>query len=121
MRKNESVSSGIGCLVVVGLFGALVVGVYQALDRSGWIPHTAECAITARADWFVGESKTCTSGVNSLTGEITGLHCDDGPEHDVKIKYFGRVKQPEYAAVEWKCTRRESGFTCYEQSGYRQY
>jgi len=30
----------------------------------------------------------------------------------VKITFYGRVEQPEYEWVQWRCTRNEDSFTC---------
>ena len=48
---------------------------------------------------------------------VQRVDCDNGPEHHFKIKFYGRVEQPEYVAVQWSCTRTAGGFTCSELSG----
>jgi hypothetical protein len=107
------------CFVVFG--GAIG---YNWLDSLGLIPHQEEGSITAQANWFVGESKTCTSLPLSAPTEGKGigyalsyLRCDEGPVHQVRIRFLGREEQPEYLTVYWKCTRKDSGFECDELSG----
>jgi len=111
---------------VVLLFFTIAV-LYLGLDSVGWIPHHEDTTITAEASWFVGESKECVSiplDAKTAAAEgkdagyaVTMLHCDSGPPRDVRVTFFGRVAQPEYDAVNWKCTREQDGFTCYELSG----
>ena len=109
-------------LVIIGLLAA-----FSQMDTSGMIPHTQDSSITAQGNWFVGESKECYSYplIASLaTGQPYGyalnrVNCDDGPLHNVNIKFFGRVAQPEYAVVYWRCTREEDEFACYERYGLR--
>ena len=50
---------------------------------------------------------------------ISQVNCDGGPEHSVKITFFGRTEQPEYAWITWRCTRNEDSFTC-KQTGASQ-
>jgi len=45
------------------------------------------------------------------------VECDNGPGHLVKVTFWGRQEQPEYALVNWKCTRDADQFTCAEQGG----
>lgn len=109
-------------LLIGGLIGGCVAG-YEKLDSTGLLLHKRESVITAQANWFVGESKDCTSspdGFGVAKGNaVQSLSCDDGPEHRVRITFFGRVNQPEYVLVQWKCTRSAEGFTCSELSGIR--
>ena len=100
---------------------------YFGLDNYGWIPHNEDTKITAQANWFVGESKTCVSyPLDARTAQLMGknvgyampqVSCDDGPEHQIRITFYGREEQPEYMAVSWRCTREANKFTCYELSG----
>lgn len=43
---------------------------------------------------------------------ISQVNCDGGPEHSVKVTFFGRTEQSEYAWINWRCTRNEDSFTC---------
>jgi hypothetical protein len=84
--------------------------------------HREDSVITAQANWFVGESKECTSYpldaktaqiVNKPKGyAISQIKCDGGSEHSVKISFFGRTEQPEYDWITWRCTRNQDSFTC---------
>jgi len=115
-----------GC--VIGLFVIAYMGYwgYTALDSAGWISHREDSVITAKENWFVGESKDCTSypldpnsakSVRKPRGyAILRLSCDDGPEHNVPITFWGRSEQPEYEWVTWRCKREPDSFTC-KQTG----
>ncbi len=103
------------------------MALYDKADSSGWISHEEDSVITAQTNWFVGESKNCTSyplspeaarAMGKNAGDaVQRVDCDNGPEHHFKIKFYGRVEQPEYVAVQWSCTRTAGGFTCSELSG----
>jgi hypothetical protein len=129
-KTEEGWKEGCGCLFVIAVIAAISWGAYDGLDSLGWIPHNEETAITAQSSWLVGESKECVSYPPFNQAEayplgkpvgyaVALIKCDDGPEHRIKIRFFGRIEQPEYAAVRWKCTRGEDGFTCYELGGIR--
>jgi len=115
--------------VTIGVAVLAALPAYRWLDSSGWIPHREDSTITARLDWRVGESKNCQSYPLSAelamtAGKAAGyalsqVKCDDGPEQQASVRFFGRTEQPEYAVVIWKCTRKEDGVTCYELSGVR--
>jgi hypothetical protein len=111
-------------LIIVGWF---LIWLYATVDESGWIFHSRETAITARADWLIGENKTCTSyplgadeaklwkdKLNSVTHKI---NCDDGPEHEIAVTFLGRTERPDARAhdsgVQWRCVKRSESFTCY--------
>lgn len=129
--KTEEGWKGWGCLFVIAVIAAIFWwAAHDQLDSHGWIPHNEETTITAQPSWFVGESKECVSyppfnqaeaqPMGKPVGYAVGLiKCDDGPEHRVKIRFFGRIEQPEYQVVKWKCTREEDTFTCFELSGIR--
>jgi hypothetical protein len=95
-------------------------------DASGWIPHRVDSAITAQENWFVGETKECISdpldeqtakAVNKSVGSVVEhINCDDGPEHKVRIMFWGQKKQKDIAWATWSCTRESSSFTC-KQTG----
>ncbi len=115
-------------LVFTGLLAG-IFGIYSWLDESRQIAHQEETVITARSDWLVGESKDCrsatlSSDVSSHLGKESGyamayISCDDGPEHQMKIRFYGQKIQTEYKAVNWRCTRNEVSFTCNQTGGVR--
>ena len=119
---SEQTEGSIGVLILIIVLVGVGVGGYTGLDSAGWIPHSEDTVITAQANWFVGESKNCMSAplnaqaartLNKAAGyAISQVSCDDGPEHNVKITFYGRVEQPEYEWVQWRCTRNEDSFTC---------
>jgi hypothetical protein len=86
--------------------------------------HRQDSVITAESNWFVGESKDCTSypldektahGMEKPTGyAISKISCDGGPEHIVKITFLDRTEQPDHSWVRWRCTRNQDSFTCKE-------
>jgi len=129
-RRDDSAGTGSGkgkagcwAILLAGVLILLPEG-YHGLDSAGLIPHERESFVTAQSNWFVGESKPCSSSPFSAPaeGEKTGyalysISCDDGPAHEVKVRFWGRKEQREYAIVYWKCIREDSGFTCDELSG----
>lgn len=121
--KREKAAAGCSvCLALVVVVFVGGYGAYTGIDSSGWMPHSEDSVITAQANWFVGESKDCTSyPLDAKTAQamkkpkgyaIAQINCDDGPQHSVKITFFGRTEQPEYDWITWRCTRNESSFTC---------
>lgn len=123
-KKSGDSLIGLGYVLVVALIIGIVGGIYQWVDSIGWIPHTEESVITAKENWFVGESKDCNSypmdakvaqTQNKDSGYTLGyINCDGGPEHNVRITFYGRESQPEYTWVNWRCTRRQDSFDCKE-------
>jgi hypothetical protein len=102
MSTDKETLEGYGCLLVIDVIAVVGYGGYQGLDSVGWIPHTQESVIIAQANWFVGESKDCTSfpldaqsakSTNKPTGfTVSQVNCDGGPEHGVKITFYGRIR-----------------------------
>jgi hypothetical protein len=126
-EENPPVSKGVLVLTVAVILIAVVVAAYDVLDSTGWIPHREDTTITAETTWLIGESKECVSysvpaeyaNVRRAVGHAVDLlHCDSGPNHQMKVTFWGRVNQPEYYSVTWKCTREQDAFTCYELSGH---
>lgn len=111
-------------LAVLAALAGGAAWAYQQLDQSGMISHEEDSTITAANDWIVGESKDCTSpvldadtaaAVQKETGyAFSEVSCDDGPEHQIKIRFYGQQSQPEHRVVLWHCTRAEDSFTCKE-------
>jgi hypothetical protein len=60
-----------------------------------------------------------------VSSAMSAVSCDDGPEHKMKVTFYGRRVQPEYKVVDWRCTRNEvsflndNSFTCYQTGGQR--
>ena len=123
-----------GCLkwfIILSVLGVIGYSVYDSLDKKGLVSHEREATITAESNWFVGESKTCESDMRTTRDmaedprsntqqfgyALAFLRCDGGPPHAVRIRFWGREVQPEYSAVQWRCTREEFGFTCVQISG----
>jgi hypothetical protein len=99
---------------------------WLAADSFGWIPHRVDSAITAEENWFVGETKECISDSldeqtakawNKPVGSVVEhVNCDDGPEHHVRITFWGQKEQKDIAWARWSCRRESSSFTC-KQTG----
>lgn len=123
---NET-AKGLGWLILLCFVGYAIYGGYEWLDSIGWILHREDTSITARSDWLVGESKECwSSTLNSAGAALLGkdvgyampaVSCDDGPEHKIKVTFYGRKVQAEYKVVGWHCNRDLLSFTCYQIGG----
>ena len=135
-RSDAKVTgTGCGCIFILVIIGAAIFAGYEGLDSVGWISHREETVISARSDWLVGESKECWSATLNSDGAallgkeigyaMSSISCDDGPEHKMKVNFFGRKVQTEYKSVVWRCTRNEvsflndNSFTCYQTGGQR--
>ena len=119
--QEHPIRSAICTLLSLALLGWFYKG-----DDLGFKSHTAEVTITAQQNWFIGESKSCASAPLAKADEhhrfgyaLTDLLCDDGVGHLMKVTFWGREEQPEYAQVNWKCVRNADQFTCAEQGGVR--
>jgi hypothetical protein len=129
MSDTKGTAAGWGCLILLCIIGFAIYGGYEWLDSIGWLQHREITTISARSDWLVGESKECWSApLNSDAGAllkkeigyaISDVNCDDGPEHNMKVTFYGRKVQTEYKVVNWRCTRNEISFTCYQTGGQR--
>ena len=113
----------------------MIYGGYGWLDSIGWISHREDTVISAQSDWLVGESKECMSATldrdsAAFLGKEVGyamsfVSCDDGPEHKMKVTFYGRKVQIEYKIASWRCTRNEvsflndNSFICYQTGGQR--
>jgi hypothetical protein len=42
------------------------------------------------------------------------MKCDSGPEHSIRVSFYGSTDQPKTEAVSWKCMRTDDSFTCNE-------
>ena len=93
-------------MILCVLVAAIYAG-YQWLESVGYISHSVETVVTAQGKWFVGETKVCTSAIKE--SPFAYVSCDDGPEHKVKITFFGREKQGSNFAT-WNCKRNDLSF-----------
>lgn len=133
-KEDKSLVESVGNLAkgyaIMALIGGVIGGsiaMYKGLDSYGWLSHTEDTAITAQSNWFVGESKACKSypiypSLAKESGKEVGyamyrIYCDDGPEHQLRVTFYGRTTQPEYKEVGWRCTRVRDSFTCEETGG----
>ena len=108
---------------------AVAFGAWNGMNSSGWIPHTQVTTITAKANWLDGELKRCVSypmdartasAADKSSGyAVSKLYCDGGTDHQISVTFWGRLAQPEYDVVDWRCKRNSDSFTCYELSGER--
>jgi hypothetical protein len=131
----KETATGWGCLILLFFVGYAIYGGYEWLDTMGWISHREDTVITAGSSWLVGESKECWSAPLNAEGAaqsgkpigyaMSSVTCDDGPDHSMKVTFYGRKVQAEYKAVSWRCTRNEvsflndNSFTCYQTGGQR--
>jgi hypothetical protein len=60
-RTIDLVARIAGCLLIMAVIGRIQNNGFGDLDDLGWISHETETTITAQQNWFVGESKFCTS------------------------------------------------------------
>lgn len=118
-QERSDIGAAVGCLFLLGILVACLVAAWKGLDSVGLIAHTKDTTITARADWFEGESKECVSyPMDAQTAQaVDSVYCDSGPSREIKVTFWGRLSQPQYGLVNWKCTRDSHGFTCYDLSG----
>jgi hypothetical protein len=150
MSEMNETAAGMGCLALLVLIGYAIYGGYEWLDSLGQIPHQEETTITARGDWLAGENKDCWSapinyyaalakkygGVSvDKSGKaiddrmadyvMSSVTCDDGPQHKMKVRFYGRRFQTDYRIVTWRCAREQTSFlndntfTCYQTGGDR--
>jgi len=129
MSSSES-GTGVGCLVLLFVIGVIGYGAYNALNNSGWVPHTRTVDMYMAGDWLVGENRTCIAfqmapgGSNNIP-QITSIDCPVGDysekPHNIQIEFWGRTSRPEIMQgaesledhFEWRCTRHLEGFTCW--------
>lgn len=125
----------LGLIILLCFAGYAIYGGYGWLDSMGWISHREDTVITAGSGWLAGESKECWSEPLNAEGAaqsgkaigyaMSSVTCDDGPDHSMKVTFYGRKVQAEYKAVSWRCTRNEvsflndNSFSCYETGGQR--
>jgi hypothetical protein len=126
-RIVSGVSNFVMVLVVLSFLAAMFYGCWTVVDEAGWISHNRDTTITAQSDWLVGESKVCISFpldaefaayVGAEKNDVTHrMNCDKGPDHEMPLTFWGRVKRPEHRAaggVNWRCVKKSDGFVCYD-------
>jgi hypothetical protein len=135
-KEDKNLVTSVGNLAVGYAVIALIAGViggsitmYKGLDSYGWLSHSEDTVITAQGNWIVGETKDCKSypidaALAKESGKEVGyamyrVVCDDGPEHQVRVRFYGRTSQPEYGVVGWRCIRNIYSFTCEETVSVR--
>jgi hypothetical protein len=136
MEESKSGWSLGGCLTMIILY-AIAAGVYQTwlwTDRAGYRRHTVDSVITVQSDWIPGETKLCASTpLTAKEGHESGkppgyvfsmIACDNGPEHAVKVEFYGKEEQPDLrVAAYWSCIRNtistfnDQAFTCKQTGG----
>ena len=110
----------------LALFIVLVAGGYalwDALDQSGYIPHTKLTTVTFR-DWSVGEYKNCTSPNSKVMDDSPQMDCSDLERTEPKIfnvRFYGRTFREDLKNVSfsWRCKKNgeaDPAFTCDEQN-----
>lgn len=150
MGKTKDAAKSFIYFAILYLVGFGIYQGYVCLDSLGWISHREETVITAQSDWLAGESKDCWSAPNdyytalakkyggvsidksgkviddSMAGYVMStVTCDHGPEHKMKVTFYGRKIQDDYKVVTWRCMKGEDSifgngmFTCYQTGGYR--
>ena len=111
----------LSALIVFGFLSYfLVFGGYDFLDSVGWISHREEALITVNADWLVGESKECWSITpNSRSAPLLNreigyamyaVNCGDGPQHSIKVTFYGKEIQGANLLIKWRCEREQPSF-----------
>ncbi len=113
-------------VAVLAFLGSMFYGGWEIANEAGWVSHERTTVITARADWLIGESKTCESF--RLTADaaklfnadensvIQRINCDGGAEHTISVTFWGRIVRPDRRAivgVNWRCVKKIDSFTCY--------
>lgn len=127
-RKRHRWGCFLGVLFLVGVIWGVAYAAYAGLDSIGWIGHREQAMMTVSPNWLEGERKACFSLI--VYGEVarsdgkpdgyalSHISCDDGPEHDVLVKFFGQEEQPGRAYAKWECVREQqsllndAAFTC---------
>jgi hypothetical protein len=131
MTGDKGGVTALGWIILLGFLGYLaclgIGSVYEMIDEHGLIEHSVQSRITAEPSWIVGETKDCTSyPLASAQGNLDqgyavgALDCGGGPQHEMEITIYGRLVQPEYKAVMWRCKREAASFDCKQSGGIEQ-
>ena len=113
--------SAFGWLVGLVFVAILIYWGYVALDTEGYLPHKETAAVWAAPNWMVGETRDCYTP--SINGSVTtSFVCDvTGEMKQSEVTFYGRLEQPAYDYVQWRCTRNDpDAFTCKQLDGTRQ-
>ncbi len=120
---NKTEGSGIGCLLLLILFGAGGYALWNAVDEYGYIPHN-KLAIVRAKNWSIGEYKTCTSPNIAETRDEPQIDCAFYTEFEepkkFEVRFYGRTFREDLKNVgfSWRCKKNEGTdptFTCDEQ------
>jgi hypothetical protein len=110
----EKPKSNIGCGVAIVLVLVMIIGGYDDIDKSGWIPHSRKVQVKfPNHGWEVGEYVSCAA--ISADGTRTELDCGEGflstgTVRELDVKFWGVVgKDP----VIFKCQRAQDAITCH--------
>lgn len=123
--RNKDLSGLLVVLLFLGGAAALIYGEFvpgSFLDSAGLVSHSVDTSITAQANWLVGETKTCESVPDASGYAFSEITCDEGPKHNIKVKFYGMRDQPGKIDLFWNCTKSgdsfmsEEGFVCKQMS-----
>jgi hypothetical protein len=104
------------------VFLMFAVGIYDGLDKSGWLPRNREVKMyTNTVGWINGESKMCFSypkdnkshDSEDDKSDISELLCNDSSlqnSHMLKVRFWGSVRSDRFKL--WKCERADDSITC---------
>ena len=106
----------VGCLgaIAIAAIAVIILMAYTGADQAGWMSHVTETTITVPGDWLVGEMKPCESRGADAFAE---MDCGGLNDKQMRVTFWGRAQQPEYAVAYWNCTRNDDDFTCRETGG----
>lgn len=111
-RRRDSIRSLIAFGLIVTAIVAVVWG-WIAADQNGYIFHDRLTSVSSKANWEVGEYKSCSSS-NIETAEF--LTCDDPSESNLPkvfmVRFWGIVYdpgKPNTSAFFWTCRRNAEG------------
>lgn len=128
--------------IAIGIFLVPLVGyqiwklAHAGLVDNEMVSYERQTLISASSNWLPGETMYCTSvTLDSKTANdlgkppgyaLSGIDCDNGPVHDMKVTFYGNPVEPQYELVYWNCTRNQetllgggTTFTCKQAGGVR--
>jgi hypothetical protein len=125
-KKDDTLETGLGCLVIIGL---LVWGggrLWQRANDSGWLPHDT-LAIVNSKNWSAGEYKTCSEANITPMKEEPQIDCSSYAEYGeepkrFKVCFYGPTYKEELkdkVSFSWRCKKNggesDPTFTCDDQ------
>ena len=129
MANSSNDNWGCGCLFILAILCAGGFAIFEWSESAGYTPHTHTVDMYMKADWLVGENRTCIASQTVPQGKqdpvISSIDCPVGgyteEPHNMEIKFWGRISRPEILIgrkaeethFEWRCKREADGFTCY--------